>query len=418
MRQFREVFDSIHYLPHFGQLRFHASDARFKVLIAGARFGKSLAAARDVLTDLLCGPVRGWLVAPTYALAQPEMRYLVQDLRAKLGDDAVEFKDGGRSAASRIRLPWGAEVISLSARHPETLLGEELDWLLLCEAAHLKQDVFERFLRARLSTRGGRLVVPSTPRGCNWLHELYLRGGEEDWESFRFATADNPLISAAEIEAARATLPPETFDEQYLGAFTTRAGVVYREFQPSLHVADKLAAPAGAIILKSIDFGFTNPFCCLWATRDADSRILILREHYREQWTVDQHAETINAVDDAFRRDGCEIGPAWGDPSAALERVILKQNGITTLPAQNNLRDGIAAVRRALATREDGRPGLIIDASCSNLLREIEAYRWQPSSVPGEKVPVKHDDHALDALRYLCVALINPVGWHNGASVW
>ena len=48
-----EFFHLLKYAPHAGQLKFHDSDARFKVLIAGARFGKSLASAKETLIELL-----------------------------------------------------------------------------------------------------------------------------------------------------------------------------------------------------------------------------------------------------------------------------------------------------------------------------------------------------------------------------
>src|SRR5690606_1360121 len=138
------------------------------------------------------------------------------------------------------------------------------DWLILCEAAHLDSEAFMRYLRGRLTTRRGRLLVPTTPRGFNWIHRLYDLGLKDDgeWQSFRFPTWANPLIAPEEIESARKALPPEVFDEQYGGAFTSPAGAVYREFQPAVHVVPELAVPPGSIIYKSIDFGFTNPLCC------------------------------------------------------------------------------------------------------------------------------------------------------------
>jgi hypothetical protein len=417
--QLTPLFPATGYVPHAGQIRFHESDARFKILIAGARFGKSLAGTKDVLAELTSGNSRGWMVAPTYALAQPEFRYIVQDVRRRLGVPAAAI-DGGRGSWSRMRTPWGAEVYCLSAQRHETLLGEEIDWLILCEAAHLDREAFERFLRARLTTRRGRLVVPTTPHGFNWVHELYQEGQADNdaWASFRFATWDNPLISAAEIEAARASLPADVFDEQYGGAFTTPSGAVYREFQPALHVVKGLQAPPGAIIYKAIDFGFTNPFCCLWAAVDGDSRLLVLREHYLKSEIVDRHAEVIRAVDDAFVAAGQTMGPAFADPSGRMERQTLTHLGIANLKADNNIAGGVQMVRRMLAPREDGTPGMYIDAGCRNLLREFEQYMWQESSAPGEKVPRKEHDHALDALRYLCVALQSRVDWQKQGAIW
>ena len=409
-----EFFHVVRYFPHAAQLKFHASDARFKVLIAGARFGKSMASARETLVEALAGPTRGWLVGPTYALTRPELEYLRDDALAGLGAQVTQAR-----VPPSLTTHWGAEIVSLSAQMPQGLLGSEIDWMILCEAAHLDREAFERFLRARLTTRNGRLIVPTTPRGRNWIHELYSLGkrGEPGWESFRHATWENPGVSAAEIESARRSMPPETFDEQFGGEFSSLAGRVYREFSPAIHAA-RLSPPPGAVVYKAIDFGFTNPFVCLWGALDGDGRLLVLREYYRAQATVADHAAELQAGDDDFRKQSCEIGPAWADPSGALERKTLQESGISTQPADNRLRGGIDMVRQRLLAREDGTPGLIVDESCVNLLREFESYEWEESSSENERVPRKQDDHALDALRYLCVALGRKVAWRRTELPW
>lgn len=417
---FAELFEAIGYSPHIGQVRFHASDKRFKVLIAGARFGKSLAAAKDVLPHLIAGRSTGWLVGPTYAMAQPEFQYLATDIRDRLGVEIVQHTAGGRDGYSRVLTSWGGELLCLSADRPEGLLGHEIDWLILCEAAHIPREAFERFLRARLSTRHGRLVIATTPRGFNWVQELYLlgKGDHDEWASFRHATWDNPLIAPGEIESARATLPPETFDEQYGGAFTTSAGAVYREFEPTLHVVPNLQAPEGAVIYRGIDPGFTNPTCCLWAAMDDDGRLLVLREHYAAELTADLHAAAIHATDTEFRDRGHKIGPAWIDPSSRGFQSELAREGVNTTKAANHVLAGIDVVRMLLRRRDDGTSGICIDAGCHNLAREFEQYRWHESPRPGERVPRKQDDHALDALRYLCLELRKRVDWKEQGASW
>ncbi|MCA8914127.1 MAG: terminase family protein [Planctomycetes bacterium] len=409
----QELFELLHYHPHAGQQAFHDSDARFKVLIAGARFGKSLAAARDVLREILSGKTRGWLVGPTYDLTRPEFRYIRDDLY-RLGERPLE-----RSNPPSLTTSWGAEVICLSAHSPQALLGDEIDWLILCEAAHIERDAFERFLRARLATRSGRMIVPTTPHGYNWIFDLYRRGlgHEGEWQSFRHATWENPNIPPGEILAARRDLPADTFDEQYGGAFTSPSGRVYREYERGLHVVNGLEPPPGAIIFKAIDFGYTNPFACLWGAQDSDGRLLILREHYCTGLALSRQAEAMRVIDAGFEKAGCEIGPAFADPSGALERRLLQEEGLPTHAADNRVSGGIEIVRRRMLLREDGRPGLLIDSGCTNLLREIEGYQWDESSLE-RRMPRKADDHALDALRYLCVALARKVDWKNAGTLW
>jgi hypothetical protein len=408
------VYTEIGYEPHAGQLQFHDSDARFKVLIAGARFGKSLAASKDVLRDLLSSQTRGWLVGPTFALTQPELEYLVLDATLRLGLGITAQSQGKRGDHSFVHFENGSEVHCMSAQRPQALLGREVDWMILCEAAHLDRDAYERFLRARLATREGRLLVPTTPHGHNWIKSLYDKGiaPGSDWQSFRFATWDNPRIAAAEVEAARAELSQEVFDEQFGGAFVARAGRVYPEFERAVHV-QACEPQAGAQFWHGIDFGFTNPFVCLWAALDHDDRLCVLDEYHCSSQTLDVHAREIKRRDEALIARGLLCAGGVADPAGRVEREELVRQGINLGAAENALLAGIDAVRQRLKPRQDGTRGMLIDPCCANLVRELEGYCYDKSASETEPLPLKREDHCLDALRYVCMALSRRVDWRG-----
>ncbi len=410
----RSGYTELGYEPHFGQLQFHASDARFKVLIAGARFGKSLAASKDVLRDLLAGQTRGWLVGPTFALALPEFEYVMNDARSRLCLGVSTQNQGRRGEHAFAQFENGSEVHCMSAQRPQGLLGREVDWMILCEAAHLDRDAYERFLRARLATREGRLLVPTTPHGHNWIKELYEKGitPSRDWKSFRFATWDNPRISASEIEAAREDLAPEVFDEQFGGAFVARAGRVYAEFERAVHVRE-CQPPTGAQFWHAIDFGFTNPFVCLWGALDHDDRLCVFDEYHCASQTLDVHAREIKRRDDALIARGLLPAGGVADPAGRVEREELARHGIMLGAAENALLAGIDAVRQRLRPRPDGTRGLWIDPRCASLVREFEGYCYEKMAGGEEPLPLKREDHCLDALRYLCMALSRRVDWRG-----
>lgn len=78
---------------------------------------------------------------------------------------------------------------------------------------------------------------------------------------------------------------------------------------------------------------------------------------------------------------------------------------------------GINLVRQALVAGEQG-PGLLIDASCKVLIRELSNYHWQEVPEGVESRPLKVDDHAVDALRYLIMGLARRVDWNSSNPVW
>ena len=64
-------------------------------------------------------------------------------------------------------------------------------------------------------------------------------------------------------------------------------------------------------------------------------------------------------------------------------------------------KDGIRIVYNLIGSRK-----LKIHSSCNRLIEEIESYVWDVKQQErGEDKPLKRNDHAVDALRYVMIAL-------------
>jgi hypothetical protein len=107
------------------------------------------------------------------------------------------------------------------------------------------------------------------------------------------------------------------------------------------------------------------------------------------------------------------------DPEAAITISTLLVMCLAMPEAKENWREGIDLVRGFMRDRDSNevvdefgtpgpsKPGLIVDFSCENIIREFNNYK-APESVKGRNVPEmgnKVEDHALDALRYGLVHL-------------
>lgn len=409
------LFRHLGYFPSVGQRAFHESPARFRVLIAGARFGKSLAAAKEILTVAMIPGARIWICGPTYHLAEKEFHYVLQDLHRLPHLRFAAQHLNAASGKSFLRLPWGSEIITKSADRPESLLGDEIDLLVISEASQLRREIWERFLRPRLGSRLGRAIIPTTPTGAgDWVHECYQRGHDPafpDWQSFGpFATCENPTFSAAEYAAAKRSLAEEVFAEQYEGRFVRRSGLVYPEFSQPTHV---IAAPPPNWpewgLYRSIDFGFRNPFVCLWATQHPRTGAwYVIDELYRREMLVEDAAAEIRR-----RYQGIRIHATIADHDAE-DRATLRRHGIPTIPAIKPVGPGIATIKNALRGRTPDAtqtriPSLFVAAACKNLIAEFAQYAWDElpaNAMQNERPePRKFMDHALDALRYLLVTM-------------
>jgi hypothetical protein len=216
---FGEVKDRlgvVHKSPWPTQIEGHESRSRFKALFAGARYGKSKWGAYDVLPDVCEAGTRGWIVGPSYEQPSKEFRYIYEALVQKLGykvkgQNLMYSSPGGQF----LRTPWGSEVFTKSEENPDSLLSEELDWILLSEGSRLKEKTFDEFLRPRLGTRNGRVVVPTTPHGYNWIYKRFyipaVEGGDKEYWSKIVKVIENPLFSREEYERMKKELPEDIF---------------------------------------------------------------------------------------------------------------------------------------------------------------------------------------------------------------
>lgn len=210
--------------PHPAQLHVHNSTARFRVVAAGRRFGKSRLGVLECLEVAAQGG-RAWWLAPTYKMTDVGWRPLIR-MAGRI--------PGARILLAEKRVEIGKGEISIrSADTPNTLRGEGLDFVVMDECAFIRPEIWPEAIRPALSDRLGRALFISTPKGRNWFWDLYRRGEaqEDNWQAFTYPTSANPYIDAGEIEEARRELPEMIFRQEYLAEFIEDNGGVFRNVQ-------------------------------------------------------------------------------------------------------------------------------------------------------------------------------------------
>jgi len=239
--------------PHPGQLEVHNSQARFKVLSAGRRWGKTRLGVNECL-DAAAQGGRAWWVSPSYKTSEVGWRPLRQIAR-KIPNAEIRLVD------RMVTLPNGGFVAVRSADNPDSLRGEGLDFVVMDECAFMQREAWTEAIRPALSDRQGKALFISTPKGRNHFWELYQKGinSEEGWQSWTFPTISNPFIQPTEIEAAKRDLPEMIFRQEYLAEFIDDSGSVFRRVQdaavlePQEPDANKQYV-AGVDVASSIDF--------------------------------------------------------------------------------------------------------------------------------------------------------------------
>jgi phage terminase large subunit-like protein len=258
--------------PHAGQLEVHNSDARFKVLSAGRRWGKTRLGVNECL-DVAAQGGRAWWVSPSYKTSEVGWRPLRQIVR-KIPGAEIRLVD------RVVNFPGGGFVAVRSADNPDSLRGEGLDFVVMDECAFMQREAWTEAIRPALSDRQGKVLFISTPKGRNWLWEIYQRGvsGEEGWQSWTFPTSSNPFIAKEEIEAAKRDLPEMIFRQEYLAEFIDDAGGVFRRVQEAAVLEPKEYEEgkqyiAGVDVAASVDFTVVSVL-------DAESKEMVYLDRF------------------------------------------------------------------------------------------------------------------------------------------
>jgi PBSX family phage terminase large subunit len=355
------------------------SKDRFRVLLAGRRFGKTVLAVEELAFNALTiKKARVCYIAPTYQsardIAWDMLKNRLTGIEAKINDSRLEIEING----SRIMLRSWENI--------ETLRGQFFDFIVMDEVAQYKNFWvnWQEVLRPCLTDRRGRVLFISTPLGFNHFYDLY---NKPEYKSFHFTSYDNPYLPVEELDKAKEEIPEDRFAQEYLADFRKTQGLVYKEFSRERHVTDEQPKQVIDTIL-GIDFGYTNPAAIIPIKIDSDNNYWILDEWYKSKQTTEQIAEQ------AMLYKSTKVYP---DPAEPDRIEILRKSGLNCREVSKDIVAGVDNVRELF---KQGR--IHINPDCKNLIYELETYRY-PDKKPEkneEEKPVKENDHALDALRY------------------
>ena len=230
--------------------------ARFKVIAAGRRTGKSrMAAWRLIVSALEADKGHVWYIAPT----QQQARDIMWQQLLELGNPVIASSHVNNMQLTLIN----GSVISLKgADRPETMRGVALKFVVLDEYADIKPTVFEQILRPALADLKGHCIFIGTPKGRNHFYDLYKMGQSgkpetKDWKSWHFTSFDNPLLDKEEIEVAKNTMSTFAFRQEFMANFEAPQSDIFKE--DWVVVKDKEEEPEHGTYYMAVDLaGFEN----------------------------------------------------------------------------------------------------------------------------------------------------------------
>ena len=486
----KELWKRGKWKPHDLQREVMVAKARNKVFTAGRRAGKSQVGGMSLVPKAFSAleeldwleakrkQRRWWIIGPEYSDSEKEFRVLYDFLKT-LG---VPFDKPGtynnpQMGDMHISL-WGGKfmVDAMSAKHPETLVGEGLSGVVLSEAAKLKPSVYPKYVRPALADFNGSTYMGSTPEGRNWFYRAWQRGQDPlrpSWQSWRSPSWENPyiyrkqkahgreaddriamILSAIakrnmpseydswqkfgkalgfdpEIIEMALDLPTELFKQEVGAEFNEFVGRVFKDFDEEIHVGDFNLDPTWQTY-AALDYGFTNPL--VWLLIQVDP-------HGENCRIIDEYYETGRTTEEAGReiRDRGLVpdslmamfpDPAEPDRSKALADMFHVPSRGGTGGA---IKDRLDIIRKLLKPdpriahldrdHEEWVPRVMINRRCKETIREWNVYRYPKSAEEAAEAgreapeaPMKKDDHTPEAFGRFAMGFFGSQFIHNAPT--
>lgn len=415
------------YTPHAAQEVIHRSRKRHRALSNGRRWGKTLLGAKEAevtafVKNRLNEPQRGWIIGPQYTDCEKEFRFIYNSLKA-LGVDQVstKFLRNVENGNMHIETKWGWDLQCRSAAHPETLVGEGLDFVLMVEAGRLKRTMFTQYVRPALSDkRGWSLMtgVPEIATDVSLLYWGYQRGQDANrmpWGSWKMPSWTNTVVfpggrNDPEILEAEEDLTEDEFRRQYGGEFVEKVGRVIQEWDDDLHLADLQYNP-DLPLYGAVDYGYTNPLVFLFIQVDEFDNVYVIDELRRTQMDTDDFCKDVLLPHPLVQAG--KLLAFYPDPAEPDDTATIVKN--LRVPARSNTggvrKTRLSLIRTHLKRRyphlpedhPENKARLLVDRrKCSMLAWEArEGYRWpeHKSEVKSDsEEPIDKDNHAIEAL--------------------
>lgn len=269
-------------IPHAAQQPVIDSKARFKVMNCGRRFGKTVIAAKILVTKARKDNQMLWWVAPTYKIVKRGyaeiLKQLPDGVLAKDAPPDTNF-DAGRSVI--LHFKNGTKMEFYSAERPEGMLGAGVDYAVMDEAALMQGRIFNQIISPTLMDREGGCLMISTPRGHNWFYRSWQKGQDPEqplWESWTFTTQDNPTLPEGEADRMAADMPRMEADQEIYAKFISAGSSVFHVHDKSIQRARILpngmieGYPPRGYVSLGIDLARTNDYTVLYGARMGDRR--------------------------------------------------------------------------------------------------------------------------------------------------
>lgn len=371
--------------------------ARFRVIGAGRRFGKTYLAINELAKFSRLPDQKCLYVAPTYRQAKT---VIWEDLKNILY--GVNWIKKVNESDLSIQLVNGSKISIRSSDNKDALRGAKYNFIVLDECADMHPDTWYSVLRPTLSDTGGHAMFIGSPKGRNFFYDLWLEGNStEDWSSYQYTTLEGGNVPPEEIEAARRDLDIHRFQTEYEAQFISTESVLFYAFTEDNMVQKPILPEERTPLIIGMDFN-RSPMSAIIGQKTADTY------HVFDEIEI-YSSNTFEMVQEIKRRYGNgrqmyaypDATGAFGSTnSTTSNHIILQNNGFKVITDKTNpsIADSITAVNSMLRSA-NGDIRLTIDPKCRRLRECLIKHTYKENTRVIDKD--SGYDHLTDCLRYV-----------------
>ena len=395
---------------HPEQHRLANSTARWRVVAAGRRSGKTEMAKRKLVMAALDPPK---VSTPTYIAAAPTRdqakRIWWDDIKALSPKQWI--RDVSESELT-VHYRTGSRLMVVGLDRPHRLEGIAIDGAVIDEIDECKPNVWTSSLRPALSTAGrpGWCWFIGRPKGRRLLYDLFQQGGKvPDWEAFSWTSGD--IIGHEEVEAARRDLDPRSFAQEYEAAFLNPTGLVYYAFAREKHIEPVTYQPTLPLVF-CFDFNVA-PGSAVVVQEQGDRTCVIGEVHIPDDSRTDLVCERLRTMYHGHTGDVA----IYGDPSGNQRRTSAQSNDwdIVRMELRKGFQrildrvtrsappivDSVNSVNARMLNAAGAVRFAINSTAAPQTLRDLESVAWNEDKDHRDidKADAKRT-HWSDALRY------------------
>jgi hypothetical protein len=392
-------------------------DSRFRILVAGRRFGKTYLAMVELCQAAWAAGRLSWYVAPTYKQAKRIVWKPLKEMTRAYWASKPNETD------LRIELVSGGTICLRGADNYDSLRGDGLDFLILDEYASIAQEAWTEVLRPALADRRGRALFIGTPRGYNHFYDLYQAVQEQpQWSTFQYTTEQGGNVSKEELESATQQLDERTYRQEFQASFENlTSGTVYYGFDRAANVRPTIY-DRRLPLFWALDFNI-NPMCSVIGQRDGEM-VSILDE------LVLPDSNTLTACEEFLQRTEAWVRSSnppiqlnlYGDAAGAARRSSASRTDWQIvrdvfhscrdrfrtsflMDSSNPLVKDRTNCVNARLRNQAGLRRLFIDPHCKQLIQDFERVHWKTDANGNTLGEIDKSDpartHVSDALGYM-----------------